>query len=218
MRVQDFFRADELAAIEAANVAAEAKSGGEIVVYVVAACDDYDEARFKGAALGAAAAAMAAGALHHFGGHWGGWGLAWITLPVLAGLTAGYFAVLASSALRRWLTPASERARRADQRAAQAFLQEEVFSTVDRSGVLLFLALFEHRVVVLADAGIRAKVASTVWDELAQTVAAGARVGRAGPALVTAIERCGDILAEAGVTRRADDRDELPNQARLRDA
>ena len=36
--------------------------------------------------------------------------------------------------------------------------EEEVFSTEDRTGILLLLSLFEHRVVVLGDAGIKAKV------------------------------------------------------------
>ena len=38
--------------------------------------------------------------------------------------------------------------------AMAAFVEEEVFSTRDRTGILLFLSLFEHRVVVLGDSGI----------------------------------------------------------------
>ena len=36
-------------------------------------------------------------------------------------------------------------------RAAQAFVSEEVFNTCDRVGVLIFLSIMEHRVVVLGD-------------------------------------------------------------------
>ena len=95
-----------------------------------------------------------------------------------------------------------------------AFLDQEVFRTRDRTGILLFLSLFEHRVVLLADSGIHEKVEEERWEAITARVAAGIRSGKPGPALVEAIRECGALLEQHGVARRADDRDELANELR----
>ncbi|MFN7960896.1 MAG: hypothetical protein U0002_06450 [Thermoanaerobaculia bacterium] len=217
MNVRRFFPPEALEAIHRATLAAEEKSGGEIVAYVVGRASDYHEACWKAAALGALLSAALAGLLHELGEVWGGWGLAWITLPVLLGLAAGYLLAQASYPLRCWLTPRATQLRRVSQRATQAFLEEQVFATVDRTGVLIFLALLERRALVLADQGIAARVAQQEWDALAGGLARGAGRGRAAEALQAAVEQAGDLLARYGVERRVDDRDELPSQPRLRD-
>jgi putative membrane protein len=99
-------------------------------------------------------------------------------------------------------------------RAAAAFLEAEVFATRDRTGVLIFLALFEHRVVVLADSGIAARVEPGAWKGISDRLAAGIREGRAAAALIEAIGACGRLLAERRVERRPDDVSELPDHLR----
>ena len=106
---------------------------------------------------------------------------------------------------------------RVRRRAAVAFLDEELFRTRDRTGILLFLSLFEHRVVVLADEGINAQVEADEWSELTSKLAAGIRQGRAASALVEAIGRCGQLLAERGVKIRPDDENELGDDLRFHD-
>lgn len=215
--VQRFFRDQDLQAVRAAVAAAEEATGGEIVTYVVGRCDPYEEARWKGAALGAVFLAAAAGLAHWAGGFWGGWGVAWISLPATLGALVGYGVAAAWPALARRLVDEDTLERRVRFRAETAFLDEEVFATRDRTGVLIFLALFEHKVVVLADAGIHAHVEPREWEGVARDLAAGIRQGRPAAALVTAVERCGRLLEKGGVPRRPADRDELPDAVRLRD-
>jgi putative membrane protein len=71
--------------------------------------------------------------------------------------------------------------------------------------------------VVLADRGINAKVEPGTWEGIVERLAAGARAGHLGDALVSAIEECGRLLQAHGVARRDDDVDELSDAARLRD-
>jgi len=135
-------------------------------------------------------------------------------LTDLLGGALGYLLALLPP-LRRALAGEATLDARARRRAAAAFLDQEVFRTRDRTGILLFLSLFERRVVLLADAGIHQAVKEGAWEEITRKLARGIRDGRPGPALVEAIGACGELLASHGVARQADDQDELPNALRL---
>jgi putative membrane protein len=215
-RIAEYFSDADRAAIAAAVSEAEQASGGEIVVFVCPACDDYTHAAWKGAAIGAIGAAGLAALAHWAGGFWG-FDPAWMGLPALVGAAIGFLVPPRWAAARRWLASPPVMRRRARARAAEAFLESQVFDTRDRTGILLFLALFEREVVVLGDSGIDAKVEPGVWDEVARAVAAGMHSGRPGEALLAGVRRCGEILSRHGVARRADDRDELSNELRWED-
>jgi putative membrane protein len=104
--------------------------------------------------------------------------------------------------------------RRVAQRAAEAFLAEEVFDTRDRTGILLFLSLLEHKVLVLGDAGINAKVQQSEWEEVVKLIVDGMRSGKPADGLIEAIQKCGALLKREGVVIKPDDKDELSNQMR----
>jgi putative membrane protein len=104
---------------------------------------------------------------------------------------------------------------RVAQRAAQAFINEEVFATRDRTGILLFLSLFEHKVIVVGDSGINAKVHQTEWSDVVDRVVRGINAGRSAEGLIDAIHQCGTLLKMHGVKRRSDDTNELSNRLRM---
>lgn len=207
------FTPDDLAEIERRVEEAEASTGGEIVPYVVDACDPYPEAPWAAAAAGALVAPVVAAALHLGLGLWGVDPALWLAMPALVGGGAGWLAGRFVDPLRRLLVPADLLERRVELRAASAFVEEEVFATRDRTGILLFVALFEHRVLVLADAGIHAAVAAEEWERIAADTAAGIKAGAPGRALADAVSRCGELLARR-VERRPDDVDELSDAVR----
>ena len=151
------FSETDLEAIRRATAAGERRSGGEIVPYIVERVVGADEVRWSGATLGALGAALVAGLVHAFGDYWGGFGVWWITLPTIVGAGAGYF-VAGLDAVGRRLIPEDRVDRAVEMRARVAFLEEEVFATRDRTGILVFLALFERRAVILADSGIHRSV------------------------------------------------------------
>ena len=215
MGVRQLFTAADLESIRLATAASEQRTSGEIVPYIVERIDTHDEARWRAAALGALAAALIAGAVHTLSGFWGGAGVLWITLPTLAGASTGY-AIGGLGAIARRLVPTDTLDRLARLRAEAAFLEEEVFKTRDRTGILIFLALAEHRAVILADEGINQAVAAGLWDRVVTDLVAGIRAGRAPQALENAVIRCGEILAEHRVEPRPDDTDELDDRPRLR--
>jgi len=214
MHVKDFFTAQDLEKIKTAVGQAEGGTGGEIVPAVVAASDHYDEAAWTGATIGAITLPLTAALVHHGVELWGIPSPAWIALPAALGAVLGFLAARIPL-IKRGLIPRHERARQVEQRAAAAFLEHEVFATRDRSGVLIFLSLFERRVVVLGDSGINAKVAQSDWDAVSATIVAGIKDGHPADALVAAVGQVGELLARCGVTRRDDDTDELADGLRI---
>jgi putative membrane protein len=96
-------------------------------------------------------------------------------------------------------------------------VDEEVFDTRDRTGILLFVSLFEHRIEVVGDAGINAKVEPEEWAEVVDQIRRGVRSGDLAGGMVEAIGTCGALLHRSGVALRPDDTDELSDGIRVRD-
>ena len=118
--------------------------------------------------------------------------------------------LLAIPPLRRALTPASAKAARVRQAALDYFLAKDLHLTRDRTSVLIFAALAEHRVEVIADDGIYALAPNAVWDEVVAELVAGLKRDAIADGFVAAITRTGAILA-AHVPPRPGDVNELPN-------
>jgi putative membrane protein len=211
--LERFFSPADHTAIEAAVREVESRSAGEVVPYAVERSDRYVRALWTAATLGALAGSLAAALVRWTSEVWGGPVALWIALPPAAGAALGGLTALVVPALRRALVPVEVMAERVQQRAAQAFLDEEVFRTRDRTGVLIFVSLFEHRVVVLADRGLDGHVAPREWEDVVSGIVSGIRRGQPGAALAEGIRRCARLAAR--VPPRPDDRDELPGQLRL---
>jgi putative membrane protein len=100
-------------------------------------------------------------------------------------------------------------------RAENAFLEEEVFNTRQRTGIMIFVSFFEHEVIVIADKGINKVVEQKEWDALVAGLITDIRQGKTVDGLETAIKRCGGILLEKGFTKTADDINELGDDLRI---
>lgn len=218
MAARGRFSEAELAAIEQAVSRAESRTAGEIVVYVVKECDPYPEARWRAAALGAAAGLLAALLLHRLGQFWGADLWLWSLLPALFGMLAGLLLCDRLQVVRRLFARGPALERRVALRAEAAFLEESVFSTRERTGILIFLALFEHRAIVLGDEGINARVTPDAWQGIVDQLVQGIRSGDAVAAVERAVEECGGLLEAHKVERAPDDRDELSDRPRIRDS
>jgi putative membrane protein len=213
-RIATFFSDEDREAIRAATADAERRTSGELVVYVVERCDPYPEVAWKGALIGGAVgAACAAMAVWLFGG-WGAPDYLWLLIGLQLGLLAGGL-VSRFEVLARRLVDDEVLSSRTRGRAAEAFIEERVFATAGRTGVLIFLALFEHRVLVLPDDGIVERVNPGAWDEIAASISAGIRTGAPAPALTKAVDQCASLLSAHGLC--GDTVNELSNQPRFRD-
>ena len=196
---------------------AERSTSGEIVPYVVGRSDSYPEAWLRAGALLGFLTLFAFAIVDMGTGMWLPFGMGEAAIIIVAAFGIGGLLVLVAPALRRLLIPAAMLQQRVDERASLAFLEEEVFKTRERTGILIFLSLFERRVRVLGDSGINAKVEQAEWDAIAGVIVSGMKNGTPAEGMIEAIGMCGRLLEASGVQIRDDDTNELGNELRTSD-
>lgn len=211
-----FFSREEQETIKAAVAVAERRTSGEIVAYVVEQSDSYEEAEWRGGAFLGSLAVLGTILLHDVAADW--------PSPLVAGtLFGGVIAFAVGMLLVKFIPPLTRiftgrgiMERRVSARAAEAFVSEEVFNTRDRTGVLIFVSLLEHVVLVVGDSGITSRVGLDAWSGLVETVVNGIRTGKPAEGLVEAVRQAGEILVKHGVAVRADDANEIRDDVRLK--
>jgi putative membrane protein len=102
---------------------------------------------------------------------------------------------LSRPAVRFRIVPRSMKRERAHGAAVRQFLAQGMQKTERRTGVLIFAAVAERYVEIIADGGINAKVTQEVWDSAVASLIAAIKDGRPGDGFVAAIEQCGAVLA-----------------------
>ncbi len=100
-------------------------------------------------------------------------------------------------------------------KAREAFLNNEVFNTKDRTGILIYISLFEKRVIVIGDNGINKKVSKDKWDTVIQTIIKGIKNDSLIDGIVSGILLCGNILKENNVKRKFSDKNELDDNIHI---
>jgi putative membrane protein len=178
----------------------EKRIGVQVVLAVIEKSDSYVELPWKAFALGAAAAGLATvlpGLL------WPSWSplfttLLAVTTTLLGGSVCALLCVALPGFARLFLD-----AHRAEvetrQYAESLFLSREVFATRGRTGVLLLVSLFEKRVVVLPDTGLRRSLNADALQGIISRMTAPLAAGHVGRALEAGLEGLEDILG-AGAT------------------
>jgi len=174
--------------IEGAVLEAEQNTAGEIVVAVVGSCAEYGSVGWR---LGVATALLGFLGAGIFSAE--------ISLEILLGAQAVGLALghlLARiQIVRRSLIADSYMQACAERRAWSAFAENGLARTAERTGILIFVALFENRVIVLGDEGVdRVLDPDESWEEVVDLLLAGVREKRAAEGILTAVRRCGEIL------------------------
>ncbi len=200
----EFFTKEEQEKIEAAVKSAEEKTSGEIVPMVVDSSYDYPRAEL----IGGGTLALALGLISSWA--FGGESIWWFLPVFIVGFFAFQQLIRQIPAFKRKLIRPEELTAEVNEKALVSFLDQGLHETRDRTGILILISLFEHRVQVLADSGINAKVPEHTWEEIVDTIIEGLKTEQACAATCQAIERCGELLQE-NFPRKDDDTDELPN-------
>ena len=112
-------------------------------------------------------------------------------------------------AVLRWATPRNLRRKRVRKAALQQFFAHGVHVTRERTGVLLFAALDEHQVELVADEGIHSLVDEAIWSDAVAALTRGLRDDRPVEGFEAAIGLCGQVLARH-FPPRPDNPNELP--------
>ncbi|MEQ9287404.1 MAG: TPM domain-containing protein [Cyclobacteriaceae bacterium] len=190
----------------------ELESSGEIVVYFGRKSDSYQQGSWKLAATLGMAGLLAVMCLSYV------WMLpATLTIMAIAlsifllmimGFVVSYF----FPAVRLAFVPLNIMDHRVITRARDIFLQEEIFNTVDRTGILIYISELEKRVQVIGDRGISSVIEQDDWNKVLALVTDGIKTGTPAEGLVEAIHECKKLLLENGFIVRVDDTNELSDE------
>lgn len=183
-----FLNDTEKSQLRAAIRQAEAKTTGEIVTVIAQTSDDY----FYYPTLWSALLAILSPLLS-------------MTLAVsfaplgIVELQLLVFVLLAL--LFRWrplkmrLVPRAVKQQYCARRAREQFLAQNLHTTRERTGVLLYVSVDERHVELLADAGIHARVPVGTWDEVVNKLTSQVKAGQVSTGFIEAVSAVGAQLA-----------------------
>lgn len=195
--------------ISQAVLEAEKQTTGEIVPMIVAQSDDYLGARWRLAIV----TALLFGFLTYF--FLGDYDSVWILWAQIPGLYIGYGLGAFGAVLRPFLLSAKID-EEVHQRALQAFFSRNLHATKNRTGILIMVSILEHRVEILADTGINAKVSKDTWQKIVADMLGKIKSGDITEGFCTAVRECGEVLAK-DFPGTHDNPDELSNKVIIED-
>ncbi len=219
MKLKQRFSENDLSRIKSAVKSAEDKISGEIVPVIVERSGYYNIALYKSALVAAALTfvlmiildryviADVSNTLYY--------DPVFIFVVVVCGGLVGALLPYWIDPLKRLFIHQQQLDYSTRLRAETVFLEEEVFNTRQRTGILIFISFFEHEVIVMADKGITKVVEQKQWDQIVSGLVSHIRAGKIVDGLEVAIKQCGDLLLEKGFTKADDDINELGDDLRI---
>lgn len=129
-------------------------------------------------------------------------------LLVIASFGVGALLSAAATGLRRLVVSRKLMDDSVHAAACARFVDQGISATRCRTGVLVYVSLFERRVEIVPDIGIPVDRLGDRWTQGVRSIDAAARQGV--EPFVTALQALGPLLAEA-VPRAAEDVNELPD-------
>jgi putative membrane protein len=179
--------ADEKNRIHAAKTAVEQRTSAEFAVVVVPLSDRYPYVGLVWAAVGALLVAL---------------GVALIApdLELLEALAIQVVALVVFALVFDWmpvrlrLVSRHHKNARARELAHREFAAHIVAGGEHRNRVLLFVALGERYVEIIADRGTHALVPEGTWDRIVAEFLTKVKAGATADGIVAAIEACGRVL------------------------
>lgn len=218
MKLRQKFTDADLERIRHAVNQAEEKISGEIVPVIVEQSGEYDQVRYKSAlALGAMGFAGmvlidryvidASQTLYY--------DPMFIFFVVTVFALLGFFIPLLSSGFKRFFISQAVMDECTRQRAEACFLEEEVFNTKFRTGIMIFISFFEHEVIIMADRGISKVVEQKQWDGMVADLISYIRQDKVIEGIEAGVKKCGEVLLEKGFVKTADDTNELRDDLRI---
>lgn len=218
MSIQKRFSSQDLERIKAAVRTAEDKISGEIVPVFVEKSGIYTISLYRGFLAFAALAFLAIILFDRYANYFQDLAVydplmifLWVVMVGMLGALITHYV----DPLKRLMMSQTHLDRATRQRAENAFLEEEVFATRHRTGIMIFVSFFEREVIVMADRGISKVVEQKEWDKLVRGITQNIKQGKVTEGIEAAILRSGEILLEKGFIKTKDDVNELRDDLRM---
>jgi len=139
-----------------------------------------------------------------------------LIVAMLIGFLFGVIVGTRVSWLRRLFTPTQQMADEVRQAAQSVFFDQRIHHTQLGGGLLIYVSLFEHKAVILADHQILTALGQSTLEELCSSLTQQLRTENPTEALCRTIQMVGKKLA-AVLPRAQDDVNELSNSLVMMD-
>ncbi|TGN21002.1 TPM domain-containing protein [Leptospira idonii] len=209
-----YFSDPDLSEIKLAVKEAEQKTSGEIVPYFAESSHHYNEWNWFFAFIGGGFGGVSLLACDYF--HLTGWdfgsldAVVFIWIGAIVGFILSYF----FASLRLFIVPPAFKRLFVNLKAKEAFIEEEVFRTKNRTGILLYISFRERVVRVLPDSGIAKVVPRSEWEEAVRLIVQGMKTHKRKEGIVSSILFCGNLLVKYGLSIEKDDKNEISDEIR----
>jgi putative membrane protein len=203
----------EAAAIESRIAQVEGRTGVEVVTTIADRCDAYPELPWIAFAFGASFTGFAAALIDVRNPQWptAQHGLSLVLAILGIGVICALLAHFVPSFGRAFLRP--HRAQTEARQFAQAhFLDREIFATPRRTGLLILVGLYERRVVLLPDTGLRTAITTEDWDGVIVRMTPALRAGNPADALREGLDATEELLLRKGFAAPAQHANVLPDR------
>ena len=215
MPLQNRFSEEDQNRIKAVVKQAEDKISGEIVPVFVEQSGFYTLAHYRGAMIGSAISFLLVIIFDRLVPDWAVYDPVFIFVIVAFGSMAGAVLPQFIAPLKRFFIGQKHFDRATRNKAENAFLEEEIFNTRHRTGIMIFISFFEREVIVMADRGISKVVEQKEWDNIVKMITSSITKGKIVDGIEAAIKRCGEILLDKGFHKTPDDVNELRDELRI---
>jgi putative membrane protein len=217
MKVENYLPKTAQEKISAAVTDAEKKINAEIVPVFMVSSDDYTEAKLRGAILGATITAAVILIYDHL--------MDWYQLFLLqndwlfvssiaSGGLFGYFLFGYLSPLKKLLVSKQQLKQRSAAMAERVFGEYKLFETKSRTGILIFISLFEHNIQIVPDKGLKEKIADDEWQKVIEQMKPALRSKKFDEAFIQSISKITEIMLTYKMERTGDATNELPDHLR----
>jgi putative membrane protein len=202
MADSSFFRSDAREKVKRTIVEVEGQTAAELVIAVRKASDTYRAVDF--AAGFVTSLALLVVILFDEAA----FSVELIPVWIILAFAAGAFVTASLWWLKRALIPRKLRGEAVARGAKGAFFDLGVTKTKDRTGVLVYLSLFEHMAFVIADTGVPTKELGDGWLAIVRDLEAKMAKSPDLDQVLAAVKAMGPLLGKV-LPRSADDVNEL---------
>ena len=206
------FSPQQKESVEQAIKDLELESSGEIVVYFARKSDSYDHGSWRLTALLGLLGLLSVISLSYVWLLPASLTIMHITISLLLLMLTGLGVCYFFPNVRLAFVPLNIMDHRVITKARDIFLQEEIFDTVERTGILIYISEIEQRVQILGDKGISSAINQEDWNQILATVTESIKKGKPAEGLVKAIGECKDLLLANDFIVRSDDTNELSDE------
>lgn len=211
-----YLKDTDLKEIEAAVHEAEKRTSAEIVPMIVRTSSNYHQVPITLMLLGSAFFLLLYEVLR-LEAHWDGF---YTSVIFVAVSFFSVFFILPRVAQIPWVkmvfTVRAEETEQAFKRAQIEFYENQLTHTQDKVGVLIFISLLEHSVIVLGDKAIAEKLPKETWQQVVDQILGDIKQKNMSEGIKKAVATMSDLLA-GPFPIKSNDVNELSNKLVIKD-